>query len=150
MRVALGVDGSPGAAAAAGWVVSLAVRIPAEVWVVHAADIGPAFAVAGLDDATYSRAIRGLSEVLEHQWCAPLRDAGVRYETVLEEGGAATVLLDVVRRHDIGLLVVGRRGVDDFSGLAMGSVAHRVMAFAPCPAVVVPAATSAGGAVGDR
>jgi hypothetical protein len=34
--------------------------------------------------------------------------------------------------------VVGRRGQAGRPQLPMGSVAHRVIAFSPCPAVVVP------------
>jgi nucleotide-binding universal stress UspA family protein len=142
-RIALGLDGSPAAAEAAVWTATLAAATSAVVWAVHAADLGPAFAVAGLDDAAYTRAMRTRSHTLEHKWCAPLRRAGVPHETVLEEGGAATVLIDVVRRHDIDLLVVGRHGVGDSVGPAMGSVAHRVAAFAPCPTVVVPRAAAA-------
>lgn len=140
-RVAVGVDGSPAAAAATAWAASVAAAASAPLWAVHAVDVGPAFAATGLDDAAYAKTIRALSEVMEREWCAPLRDGGINYETVLEEGGAATVLLDAVRSNDIDLLVVGRRGAGAFSGLAMGSVAHRAIGFAPCPTVVVPAPT---------
>jgi nucleotide-binding universal stress UspA family protein len=142
-RIAVGVDGSPAAAAAAEWAAALAVPTSADVWAVHAADTGPAFAAAGLDHAAYNRAMHRLSQTLEHEWSAPLRAAGIPYQTILEEGGAATVLLDAARRYDIDLIVVGRRGVDDFPGLAMGSVAHRVVAFGRCPTVVVPPAPGA-------
>lgn len=149
-RIAVGVDGSPAAAAATVWAAALAAPTSAALWAVHAADVGPALAAAGLSDAAYNQAVSHLSVTLEHEWCAPLRDAAVRYETVLEEGGAATVLLDVVRSHNIDLLVVGRRGVGDSSGLAMGSVAHRVIGFASCPTVVVPRAPGAGAVMRDR
>jgi nucleotide-binding universal stress UspA family protein len=63
--------------------------------------------------------------------------AGVAYATVVEEGGPAAVLLDAVRARDADLLVVGRQA-SKFPGMAMGSVAHRALGFAPCPTIVVP------------
>jgi nucleotide-binding universal stress UspA family protein len=138
-RISVGVDGSPAAAGAAAWAASLAVSASAELWAVHALDLGPAFAVSGLDEAAYANALRSMSRLMEDEWCRPFQEAGIRYKTVLEEGGAAAVLLDAVVSAGADLLVVGRRGSGNTLGAAMGSVAHRAIAFAPCTTVVVPA-----------
>ncbi len=135
--VAVGLDGSAAATAALSWVSSLSTTMGATVVVVHALTIGPAFAAAGLD-ASYEQTRAQLVVAVDSDWCAPLRDAGVAYTTVVEDGGAASVLLEAVRRHDVDLLVVGRRSPGSFPGIAMGSVAHRAIGFAPCPTVVVP------------
>ena len=40
--------------------------------------------------------------------------------------------------HAADLLVVGRTSSGMFPGMAMGSVAHRALGFAPCPTIPVP------------
>jgi nucleotide-binding universal stress UspA family protein len=135
--IAVGLDGSPAAAGAMSWAAPLAAESSARVVVVHALELGPAFAAAGLADG-YEQARGRLAAEVE-EWCAPLRDVGVAYSTVVEEGGPAGVLLDAVRTHDADLLVVGRRAQRPFPGIAMGSAAHRALGFASCPTVVVPA-----------
>jgi nucleotide-binding universal stress UspA family protein len=136
--VEVGHDGSSTAVAALSWAASLAGPAKATLVVVHALGIGPVFAAAGLDDA-YERSRAQRAATVDREWCASLREAGIPYTTVVEDGGAAAVLLEAARIHDVGLLVVGRQAVGSFPGMAMGSVAHRALGFAPCPTIVVPA-----------
>jgi nucleotide-binding universal stress UspA family protein len=136
-EIAVGHDGSPVGSGALLWVAEIAALSSAKVHLVHAVELGPAFAAAG-SDAAYERSrARAIAEV-EGAWTAPLRDAGVHYATVVEDAGPVGILLETARVHSVGLLVVGRRGPDSFPGMAMGSVAHRVLGFAACPVVVVP------------
>jgi nucleotide-binding universal stress UspA family protein len=135
--VVVGIDGSPAAASALAWTVPVAASSGAFVVVVHALEIAPAFAAAGLDEA-YEQARAKAVETVE-RWCTPVRLAGVRYAPIVEEGGPATILLDVTRRRGAGLLVIGRRTPGAFPGMPMGSVAHRAVGLAPCPTIVVPA-----------
>jgi nucleotide-binding universal stress UspA family protein len=135
-QVAVGHDGSATAAGAVRWTAALAAVAGAEATVIHAIDMGPAYAMAGLDDA-YAESRARIADVVEREWCAPLREAGVAYSAVIEEGGASSVMLDAARVRGLDLLVVGRRS-GAVPGLAMGSVAHRALGFAPCPTVVVP------------
>lgn len=136
--IGVGHDGSPAGAAALSWAASIAGASTSRLIVIHALDLGPAFATAGLDD-TYEQTHERLAAAVDRDWCAPLREAGAAYSTVVEDGGAAVVLLAAVRSHDVDLLVVGRHAHGSFPGMAMGSVAHRALGFAPCPTVVVPA-----------
>ncbi|MFI5045199.1 MAG: universal stress protein [Acidimicrobiales bacterium] len=48
---------------------------------------------------------------------------------------------------DADLLVVGSRGLGGFSRLLIGSVSSQVAHHAPCPIVVVPTRSQAGGEV---
>jgi nucleotide-binding universal stress UspA family protein len=137
--IAVGHDGSSVAVAAVSWTVPLAVASASSVVLVHAVELAPAFAAAGLADDAYESARSRRVEVVESEWCAPLRAAGVAYETVVADGGPAVVLLDAVRTRGADLLVVGRQAHGSFPGMAMGSVAHRALGYAPCPTVVVPA-----------
>lgn len=135
--VAVGLDSSPAAAAALSWAVPIAAESSATVVVVHALEMAPTFAAAGLDEA-YGHA-RGRVETALEVWCAPLRDANIEYVTFVDEGGPAGVMLDAIHDRQADILVVGRRGPERFPGMAMGSAAHRALGFSPCPTVVVPA-----------
>jgi nucleotide-binding universal stress UspA family protein len=59
----------------------------------------------------------------------------VRIERRVVEGKPAQVLLDQSR--DSELLVVGSRGLGDFSGLLLGSVSQQCAQHAACPVVIV-------------
>jgi nucleotide-binding universal stress UspA family protein len=62
---------------------------------------------------------------------ATLADAGFRVETEVGPGGAAAAVLDLVRRRDADLVVVGARGLGRFRAKALGSVSDRVLRHAP-------------------
>ena len=62
----------------------------------------------------------------------------VSWETETEIGEPASSLVDMCRRLDADLLVVGRRGAGLMERLVMGSVADRVSRAAPCPVLIVP------------
>jgi nucleotide-binding universal stress UspA family protein len=52
-------------------------------------------------------------------------------------GGTAKVLLEEAQAMGADLIVVGSRGRSDFAALILGSVAHKVVAHAKCPVLVV-------------
>src|SRR5581483_29314 len=136
-RVLVGIDGSDAGMRAATWAAGFCAAIGARVTAVHALDIAPALMAIAPDADAYSGALATRVQVFENEWARPLRDAGVELDTVTEEGGAAGVLVSVATERAADLVVVGRRSVKS-SMMVMGSAAHRVVAYAPCPVVVVP------------
>lgn len=54
-----------------------------------------------------------------------------------EHGDAATRILQVADRENADLIVLGTRGLTDFQGLVLGSVAHKVTHTAPCTVITV-------------
>jgi nucleotide-binding universal stress UspA family protein len=71
---------------------------------------------------------------------AMLEKAGVRTQAVMRPimyGYAAQEILAEAGVFKPDLIVMGSRGLSDFIGLLLGSVAHKVMHFAPCPVLVV-------------
>jgi nucleotide-binding universal stress UspA family protein len=54
------------------------------------------------------------------------------------EGDAAETIIDVVKREQVELLVVGRRGRGALASLALGSVAQKLASFCSCCVMVVP------------
>lgn len=60
---------------------------------------------------------------------------GVKVTPMVEEGSPAKKIVDAARFHD--LVVMGTLGRTGISKLLLGSVAERVVRFAPCPVLVV-------------
>jgi nucleotide-binding universal stress UspA family protein len=137
----VGVDGSEHAARAVEWCARYAPLLDAEVVAVHAFDI-PLYASPGvgyMPVAPLTDEDRGeLHETVEREWCRALTDAGVRVRVVIEDGPAATVLMEAARRERADLVVTGRRGRGGFRELLLGSTSHQLSHHLDCPLVVVP------------
>jgi nucleotide-binding universal stress UspA family protein len=135
--IVAGVDGSPAAGASLSWAAGMATAVGAEIAVVHAVDFFPFAAASGIPQELYQTSLQQRRTELDG-WCRPLRETGVAHRQIVSEGGPAGVILDAINRVGAQLIVVGRRVHADPPQLSMGSVAHRIIAFSPCPAVVVP------------
>ncbi|WP_073952120.1 universal stress protein [Streptomyces kebangsaanensis] len=132
--VLAGVDGSERSLAAAGWAAREAASRGVPLRLVHASPPLPDTAVPGpAVDRLHHMGAQMLQRVV-----ADLGDRCPDVEVGGEQadGDPATALL--VAARDAGLLVVGTRGTGGFGGLAVGRVALRTAAAAPCPVVLVP------------
>ena len=145
-RIVIATDGSETAQAAMAWTANLAHALGAAVVAVHALDLNRYYPVV-MAAPTYvpidfaeltAKAERDLTTV----WVQPLRDAGVKFRTRVEEGRAAAVILDVAAAEAADLIVMGSRGHGGFTELLMGSVAHQVTHHATTPVVVIPPAAA--------
>lgn len=67
-----------------------------------------------------------------------------RHEALLERGPIKDVLLDLLRRNDIDLLVLGTHGRGGLKKLILGSVAEQLFRLASCPVLTVGPAVPAG------
>lgn len=146
-RIIVGVDGSDGSRRAVQWASDLARAIEAEVIAVHAIAPpaapywAPEIAVAiepQLSEDQVQAWRTSLQRQLDREWCAPLRDAGVRFRAAVVDGHPAAVLMRVADDENAGLIVVGRRGHGGFAELVLGSVGHQLTHHAHRPVVVVP------------
>jgi len=66
-----------------------------------------------------------------------LEDSGVEYEIRILEGSPGMNIDTVVNIEKIDLIVMGSRGVSDFEGLFLGSVAHQVLHKVQCPVFII-------------
>jgi nucleotide-binding universal stress UspA family protein len=146
-RVVVGVDGSPGARAAAEFAVREARLRGARLVAVTA---------LGFTDAAhfdpYSVHLHPKTEMVaraEETVAAALRNLdteGLDVRVVVTTDEPARALIDQGAFAD--LLVVGSRGRGGFQGLVLGSVSLRCVLHAHCPVAVVrpePAGAAAGG-----
>lgn len=65
-----------------------------------------------------------------------LEESEVLFEIRLLEGPAGSKIPEVAKIEDIDLIVMGSRGVSDFAGLLLGSVAHQVLHKSDCPVFI--------------
>ncbi len=66
-----------------------------------------------------------------------LRQKGLKVETLVREGYAATVIEEEAARQHVDLIVIGTRGLSGLKHLLLGSVAERVVQKSPCPVLTV-------------
>lgn len=139
--IVLGTDGSLGARAATAWVATNAPLLGAEVAVVHSIDLTLALPPPTLPAAPFviDDTVRAAVREQLHDWCAPLRDAGLVVHEELYEGNPVEAITTVARARGADLVVVGRRGHGGFAELVLGSVAHALTHHADVAVVVVPA-----------
>ena len=60
---------------------------------------------------------------------------GVKVTGLVQEGSPVKKIIEVAKEHD--LIVMGTIGRTGFSKILLGSVAEKVVRFAPCPVLVV-------------
>ncbi|MZF86024.1 universal stress protein [Streptomyces sp. SID5643] len=132
--VLAGIDGSERAAAAADWAAGEASLRGVPLRLLHASPPLPGAAVPG---PAVDR-LQHMGARLLRRTVAELTDRcpDLQVETAQADDAPVAALLTAAR--DAGLLVVGTRGTGGFEGLAVGSVALRTAAAAPCPVVIVP------------
>ena len=58
-------------------------------------------------------------------------------KAVLMTGDPATCITDYIDKNGVDLIVMGRRGLGDFSGVFLGSVSHKVAQASDCSCLTV-------------
>jgi nucleotide-binding universal stress UspA family protein len=134
--VVCGVDDSSGARKAVRVAGRLARDLGARLVLVHGAPAAPSvmYGVPFDSDAFQREALAGARRLLEDvaREC-DVADSSRRAEL----GSPVEVLVRVLEDEHADLLVVGTRGRGAMRSVLLGSVAHEMLAVAPCPVVVV-------------
>ena len=133
-RILLAVDGSRHSAKAIPAAADLASRYGAEVLVFHAREHELALGV-DVDAETPDEAMMLVDAIVRE-----LKDRGiaVRGEIVrVPMGDTARAILDATHDEHMDLIVMGTRGLSEWSRLLMGSVAHDIVHLADIPVLIV-------------
>ncbi len=135
--IVVGTDGSDNAQRAVEVAADLASRLGGEVVLVHTFE-----PLAHLDrlgpDGGFSEVEAQVTETLENEWAAPVRDRDVGLRTRVAHGSPAEVLLDLADEEDADLIAVGARGIGRLQMLTMGSTSSKVVQASTRPVLVVP------------
>ncbi len=138
-RIVVGVDGSEQATFALAWAARMANGMGSEVVAVYAVDLPSWYgSISGVVPPQYDPEWRAETKAeVEGEWCKPLKDAGVRYRTRMEDGRAATVINSVADEEHADLILVGRRGRGGVAELVLGSVSHELVLHSRRPVLVI-------------
>jgi len=133
-RIVLAVDGSPPAKRAIPVAADIASKYGSEVIAVYVQEqqLGRGGPI-GYD--TTEEAIRVADDAARS-----LKDMGVSARAEARAaiaGKAAQEIMDVAATEDAGLIVMGSRGMSDWEGLLVGSVAHKVVHLSSMPVLIV-------------
>lgn len=80
--------------------------------------------------------INKASEVLVEPFIKMLEKAKVKFDVRLLEGIPGNKIPELASIEKMDLIVMGSRGVTDFAGLFLGSVAHQVLHKSDCPVFI--------------
>lgn len=80
--------------------------------------------------------VKGAEELIA-PYVARFRELVGEPAVLIREGRPGDVIVDEAENGDYDLIVMGSRGHSDLGGMLVGSSAHRVLAAAPCPVLVV-------------
>ena len=137
-RILLATDGSPHAEEALKYARDLALRDDAQVTVVYAFHPVPAYLGEPGRQNLISHSVTEGERVANHA-AEKLRKAGVEVIIEVLEGSPADAVLRVADVQQCDLIVMGSRGLGALTSLLLGSVSHRVLAYAHVPVLVVRA-----------
>jgi nucleotide-binding universal stress UspA family protein len=133
--IVLGYDGSDGARAALPHAVEVARAFGVPLVIVFAYGQNPVGGVTG----DTRRAVEDVGEgMLEEARAAALAvDATLDVQPELVDGRPVDALVEVVRRRDARILVVGGNGRGSIVGSLLGSSTYKVLHHSPVPVLVV-------------
>lgn len=129
-------DGSEHADLACRHAVALAKSSGSEIVLLHCFGDLPAIIGGSARDEIISLAEKEGRALLApcEQYC---KENGVRYKSLVRGGRPGRTIVHTAQEEGCDLIVMGSRGLSDFSGMAMGSVSHRVLRHATVPVLIV-------------
>ena len=133
MIVVCGIDGSTNAQHALSWSADLIAGTGGEVVAVHALGLVETLRGETVPTASHRDEIEGLCATV---WCAQLAASGVVWQHAVLDGHPVDVMLRAAEEYAAGLIVVGRRGHGNASGL--GSTSAELARRATYPVAIVP------------
>ncbi|WP_299978338.1 universal stress protein [Desulfobacula sp.] len=129
------VDGSDHSIRSTEYAIKLAKLLDAEIILLHCHARFPIV----LAEPYFQQAINEInkaSEELVEPFITMLEQGEVKFDVRILEGTPGNIITDVSKIEKIDLIVMGSRGVTNFTGLFLGSVAHQVLHKSDCPVFI--------------
>lgn len=132
--IVVGVDGSPGSAAAVAWCAEVAPALGARVTAVMALE----WYLEWVPESN-PRSWRRQAEHDLSAWVEPLRRSRVAVETeIVRDNHPVAAIAESAATHDARLIVVGTHGLGGFTHMRLGGVAVQLVHHTGLPVVLVP------------
>ncbi len=129
------VDGSDHSVSSTKYAIELARQFNSKIILLHCHSRFPVV----LSEPYFQQAINEImktSEELVNPFEVLLEESGVDFEVRILEGLPGSTIAEVAQTETVDLVVMGSRGVSDFEGLFLGSVAHQVLHKSNCPVFI--------------
>ena len=129
------VDGSEHSIRSTRYAIELAKLLDARIILMHCHARFPIV----LAEPYFQKAINEInkaSEELVEPFIEMLEKEEVKFDVRILEGTPGNRIPEVARIEKIDMIVMGSRGVTDFAGLFLGSVAHQVLHKSDCPVFI--------------
>ena len=144
-HILVAVDGSTHSDRALAFAADLAVKYEADLTILnvvsYASTVPLALGAYAELEGLYSESRSVLQEagqMIVESAAEQARRLGVEdVKTVVELGSPAQSICDAVNANGIDVIVMGRRGLSDFTGFFLGSISHKVAHSADCTVVTV-------------
>ncbi len=135
-KILVAVDGSESSKKAFERSVFLAQKCNSKLYVVH---VVLDWEYGGDSAATFEliEELREKGAELLEQCKKQALQSNVQVKTVLEQGDYAHEIIEIAKRKDCELIIMGSRGMSPFKELLLGSVSLKVMHHARCPVMIV-------------
>lgn len=135
-KILLPIDGSENAALACRHAVDLALAGDMEIVLLNCYGELPATIGGTARDEIIALAEAEGKNILTR--CALLcEENAVRHKIMVRCGGPGRTIVQVAQAEGCDIIVMGSRGLSDFSGMVMGSVSHRVLRHSTVPVLIV-------------
>jgi nucleotide-binding universal stress UspA family protein len=131
------------AEAALDYARKLATGYQARIVLAHGLDPMEYAAVDALPDPVEKTLTEKARKVLDKLAGDLLRD-GIHSHSEIRQGAVAEMLVDVARRYEAGVIVIGTKGMEGAGPVVVGAVAEKLVRLAPCPVMAVAADWNAG------
>lgn len=140
MRIAIAVDGSENSLRAVreAVTVSNALKQTPELLLLNvhlSALISPV--AKGIDRHQIEQYMDQIAEEELKDARKILAEAGLSFTVIKGHGEVAATILDIVKKQNLDLLVVGGKGRSSISDLILGSVTTKLISHSPVPVLVV-------------
>ena len=129
------VDGSDHSIRSTEYAIKLAKLLDARIILLHCHARFPIV----LAEPYFQQAINEInkaSEELVEPFIKMLEQGEVKFDVRILEGAPGNKIPEVAKIEKIDLIVMGSRGITNFTGLFLGSVAHQVLHKSECPVFI--------------
>lgn len=133
-KILIATDGSRYSKVAAEKAIDFAKSYGGEIKAVSVVDVPSEF---------YAEALNALEDMIKKskEYAGEVRtragSMGIKVEVYVGEGEAFRVITDIAKEEKVNIIVMGSHGRTGLKRLLMGSVAEKVIGYAPCPILVV-------------